>query len=123
MKTLIDIEAGEFYALEKGHMILDRRLGPGSFDLGTKFELNSMFEMWSLLRGGEQVGYYFLSGFKTENKGGYVITFMESKRGKATEHRLAIRLPNLIVYDFPFCGALAVSTKVSEKVESIFMEQ
>jgi hypothetical protein len=123
MKMLIDVRAGEFYALDKGHAIFNHDRGPSEYSLGSKFELNAMFDMWSLCSGDEQVGYYFVSGFKTENKGGYVLTYMESKRGRATSHRLVIRLPELMVYDFPSCGTIAISTKVSPKVESIFMEQ
>ena len=123
MKSLIDTEAGTFYAIGQGHMILEHDQKPGEYEAGTKIELNSMFDMYVLNRDDKPVGYYFVSAFKTENKGGYIITYMESKRGRATVHRLLIRLPEFMVYDFPACGALVVSTKVSDKVKSIFMEQ
>ena len=123
MRSLLHIEPGLFYALGQGHMIADQPLPPGSFELGTKLELNSMFDMWLLNRLGKPVGFYFVSAFKTICKGGFILTFMESKRGKAKTHRLVIRQPEVMVYDFPGCGALAVATHVGDKVLSILTEQ
>lgn len=123
MKIRIPIEHGVFYSVEDGYAMFTEDSEPSTFELGTKYELNSMFEMWALTKEGSPIGFYFYSAFKSENKGGYIITYMENKRGKAKDSKVVIRLPSMIVYDIPGCGAIAVSTKVNSKVESIFVEQ
>jgi len=71
----------------------------------------------------EHVGFFFESPFKTENKGNVLLTFMESKRGKATTAKLMIRHESVMVFDVPGCGAMALSTKLSPEMASIIQEQ
>ena len=123
MQTHLDLEAGTFYALGQGHIIVTSPVPAGTFELGIKFALNSMFEMWELTRNNVAVGYYFYSGFNVENKGGFIITYLDSKRGKATACTLLIRRPEFMVYDYPSCGALVISTKVNPRIHSILLEQ
>lgn len=84
-----------------------------------------MFEMWEALQNKKPIGFYFQSAFKVENRGGYLLTFMESKRGQAKTSNLVIRndQDGLIVYDFEGCGSLAISTKVSQFVHNILETQ
>lgn len=125
MKTRIDFESGMFYSIADGHAIVFENIPAGTeFLRGTEYNLNSMFSMWDLNSiGGDHVGFFFYTAMKVENKSGYLLTFMESKRGKAKDGKLVIRHPNVMVYDFAGCGALAISTRVSEHMHSILMEQ
>lgn len=123
MRSLIPFEGGVFYALGQGYATLFADTPPSEFELGNKFAMPSMLDMWELKRGGEHVGFYLYSAFSVINGYGYLATFMEAKRGKAKECELQIRHPHVMVYSFPGCGALAVTTKVSERMLSILLEQ
>jgi hypothetical protein len=123
MKSLIPFEAGVFYELGQGYATVFADTPPATFELGNKFQINSMFELWELKTGEVHVGFYLYSGFTTTNGYGYLATFMEAKRGKAATSELLVRHPHLMVYSFPGCGALAVTTKVSERMLSILLEQ
>jgi hypothetical protein len=123
MRNHNKIEAGVFYPIDDGHVLAVKDLPPGELERGEKFETNSMLSMWDLVRGGESVGWFFYSAFKVECKGGYLVTFMESRRGKAEESKLIVRRPEFVMFDVPRCGTLAVSMKVSPAMENILMEQ
>lgn len=124
MKSVIDFLGGEFYALADGYAVVFKDTPAGTvFERGSEYDLNSMLSMWDLNSEGAHVGFFFYTAMKVENRGGYLLTFMESKRGKAKEGKLVIRHPEVMVYDFPGCGALAITTKVSEQMHSILMEQ
>lgn len=114
-------DVGEFITLGVGHMLPTQNIEPGALHKGGKFQIVSMFEIWEVLQGTNLVGFYFQSAFKTQNKGGYIITHMESKRGMAKSCNLVLRNDSagLIVYDYEGCGALALSTKVSKFVNDI----
>jgi hypothetical protein len=124
MRTSIAFEPGEFYSLSDGHAIVFDKAPAGTvFERGSEYSLNSMFSMWDLTLAGKHAGFFFYTALKVENRSGFLVTFMESKRGKAQEGRLVIRHPEVMVYDFPGCGAMAISTKVSDHMYSILMEQ
>ena len=123
MISYTDIEPGIFYAVGQGHVITRNLVKAGPFSLGTEYSLNTMFSMFELLRDGAPVGYYLYSGFKVVNKGGVLVTYLESKKGKGESSRIVVRQPELVVYDIPGCGAVAVTTRVNEHVNSILSEQ
>jgi len=123
VKTLIDWEPGAFYRLGNGHAIVTEAQAPGTYELGIRFNLICMFEMWTLLRDGKQVGHFFMSGMRVETKGSYIVTYMASKRGKATESQLVIRCPEFVLFDLPGCGAMAISTKISAHMQKILEGQ
>jgi hypothetical protein len=125
MRTHLNLEAGTFYSIGQGHVFLSLPVSPGEFELGTKFQVPTMFEMWELLREGKPVGFFFQSPFRVENKGSFIITYMQSKRGKADRCHLVVRndKDGLMVYDYPGCGSLAVSTKVSQSMRDVLEQQ
>jgi hypothetical protein len=123
MKSLIRFESGTFYQLGDGYAIVFETIEPAVFTIAAEYPLNSMLTMWDLVKDGRNVGFFFYTAMKVENKGGVLVTFMESKRGLATEGGLVIRNPEVMVYDFPGCGAMAVSTKVNDQMLSILLEQ
>jgi len=123
LRSLIPWETGLFYRLGQGHAIVSSPQEPGVYELGTKFNLICMFEMWNLMRDGKPVGYFLLSGMKVESQGSYVITYMESKRGKAEAFQLSIKCPEFLLFDYPNCGAIAVSTTVGEHMKQILEGQ
>jgi len=123
LRSLIPWETGLFHRLGQGHAIVSTPQEPGTYELGAKFNLICMFEMWELKRDGKPVGHFFLSGMKVESKGGYIVTFMESKRGRAETWNLLIRSPEFLLFDFPNCGAMAISMEVSEHMQKILEGQ
>jgi len=124
MKTRIPWEPGIFYRLGNGHAIVNEAQEPGTYELGPKFNLVCMFEMWELHRDGKHVGHFFMSGMKVETKGAYIMTLMESKRGKAAGSDVKIRCPQFILWDItPGCGAVAVSLRMSDRMQQILEGQ
>lgn len=123
MNNLNRIEAGVFYPIDDGHVLLCEAVDPGPLERGAKYELNSMLEMWDLMRGDKQIGWFFYSAFRVECKGGYLITFMEARRGLADSGTLIVRRPEFVVFDINRCGTLAISMKVNSTMENILMEQ
>lgn len=123
MKSHIEWEAGLFHRLGAGHALVDQDQAPGDYALGQKYNLVCMFEMWDLLRDGQKVGHFFLSGMKVESRGTYIVTFMESKRGRAESSQLLIRHPEFVLFDFPNCGAMAISNKNGPSIQQILEGQ
>jgi hypothetical protein len=119
------LEKGEFSTVGTGHVLAIAPVVPGTLVLGQKFQIVCMFEVWEVKQNDVLVGFYFQSAFKVENKSGYLLTCMESKRGQARTHTQVLRddKNGLIVWDFGGCGALAVSTKVSALVNDILETQ
>lgn len=123
MHTLIPWNPGVFYRLGNGHAIVTEDQEPGTYELGRKFSLICMFDMWELMREGKPVGHFFLSGMKVETKGAYILTYMESKRGKATTSQVVIRCPQFILFDLPGCGAMAIGMSFSDRMQKILEGQ
>jgi hypothetical protein len=123
MRNLNTIAEGIFYPIADGHVLTTQSIPPGELTTGTRYATNSMIEMWDLLRDGVSVGWYFYSAFKVIAKGGYLVTFMESKKGQASEGNIVIRRPEFVVFDIPACGSTVVSMTVSSEMEAILMEQ
>ncbi len=123
MKSLIPTEKGIFCPLQSGHILTTKSMDAGHYTLGRQIEMATMFRMHELLRDGLNVGFYLYSGFKVLNKGGVLITFLESKRGKATDGSIVFRHNELVVYDVNGCGSIAVSPMVNDKIASILSEQ
>jgi hypothetical protein len=123
MKSLLDTEVGIFYPLSKGHMVTRERVPAGLFCLGTQIAAATMFQIFELKRDDTAVGFFLYSGFKVVNKGGVLLTYLESKKGKATASSVVFRDPLLVVYDIAGCGSIAVSTTVNDRISSILSEQ
>lgn len=125
MRIYSKLPIGEFAPVGKGHVFATANTKSGTLVLGVQIQIICMFSMWDLQQDGQHVGFYFESGFATVNKGGYLLTFMESKRGRATSARQVIRndQEGLVVFDFDGAGAIAVSTKVSSLLHDILEAQ
>lgn len=123
MKLLIPAEAGIFCPLETGHLLASKDIAGGEFVIGEEINLSTMFKLYTVSHKGEAVGYYLYSGFKVMNKGGVLVTYLETKKGMATTGTCVFRSPALTVYDIPACGSIAISPKVNDRIVSIFNEQ
>jgi hypothetical protein len=123
MRTRVPLEGGVFYSMEDGFVLCFSNQEPGLLAKGEEYKLNTMLRMWDLTSEEKPVGFFFSSPFKMESRGGYLVTFMEAKREKATASKLVIRHDSVMVYDVEGCGSMALSTKVSPEVLSILMEQ
>lgn len=125
MKALVPMQQGQFYVLDQGHVFVSRDLQPCVLERGAKFQMTTMLQMWELLKDTELVGFYFESPYKCENKGTFLLTVMESKRGRADKCQLVIRnaRDGLMIYDFPGVGSLAISTLVNKSMTDILEMQ
>lgn len=121
--SLIPFEQGIFYALGQGHALTGANVGPGTFSLGAQLKLNSMVAMYPLLHEGVEVGFWFYSAFKVQNKGGVLVAYLENKRGKALTSRLLLRHTDVLVFELDTCGVMAISPLVNDNLTEILKEQ
>jgi hypothetical protein len=114
-----------FYEANGGFSLFTQPIKANTeIQIGPKIPLACMFTASWLLVGDERVGYFFQSEFQTINQGGYVVTFLESKRGNATAVEVVLKIEKvLVVYNYPGKGSLIVSPKASEALNLIFSEQ
>lgn len=120
-----DLDPHLFYEANGGFSLFTKSLLKRTpIEIGPKIPLACMFTAFWLLVGEERVGYFFQSEFQTLNQGGYVVTFLESKRGAATAVEVVLKIDKvLVVYNYPGKGSLIVSPRVSEALSLIFSEQ
>ncbi len=123
MQLVIPTEPGIFCSIESGHIITPQAVQPGQIDIISEIQLNTMFQLYEIGRSGQSIGYYLYSGFKVKNKGGVLVTYLENKRGKATQGDCVFRSLDLTVYDIANCGSIAISPVVNDSIKSILSEQ
>jgi hypothetical protein len=120
-----DLDPHLFYEANGGFSLFTRPVPKRTtIEIGPRIPLACMFTANWLLVGDERVGYFFQSEFQTLNQGGYVATFLESKRGAATAVEVVLKIDKvLVVYNYPGKGSLIVSPRVSDALNLIFSEQ
>ena len=123
MKLQLDAVPGTFYALGNGFFLPLKEL-PFLTEvvISPPLPVHCMFDISLVTIGDERVGFYFTTRFTVENCGGYLLTYLQSK-GEATEVEVLIRTDDLIVYNYPNRGTLAITPLVSDKITTIFEEQ
>jgi hypothetical protein len=121
----LDMDPHLFYELDGGFAMFLRPMPfTHTFFVGQPIPLSCMFDAHWLVDGDEQrIGYVFSSRFQVQNAGGYIVTFMESKRGLANAVEVLIKTDDLIVFHYPNKGTMAVIPKVSVDLETILQEQ
>lgn len=119
------LPVGQFTEIRGGYVFPTGDIHPGDVELGAKLQLICMFSVWELHQGKEKVGFYFESGFSLSNKSAYLLTFMESKRGKATTSTQVLRddQSGLLIFDLAGAGSIAISTKVNKYMAEILEAQ
>jgi hypothetical protein len=125
MHNLIDMDPHLFYELDAGYALLKQRIVARSeVTLGEAIPVSCMFDVNWLLLGTQRIGYFFRSQFKVMSGGGYLVTFMESKRGTATAAETLLKIKDeLVLFHFPNRGTLAISPVIGEELKHIFEEQ
>ncbi len=119
----LDVKPGAFYELPTGFLLPIKELPFKTVcTIGQRLPVSCMFDIYLTMIGKERVGFYFTSRFETTNGGGYLLTALKNK-GEATEVEVPIRTDDLVVYNYPNRGTLAVSPQVSTEIETIFSEQ
>lgn len=119
----LDADPGLFYKLGSGHAIFKEKTAAGELTKGAQIPLSCMFQAYWLLRGKDRVGYYFVSQFQVDNRGGYLVTYLNNGAGKADSVEVMLKTEHLVVFHYPNRGTLIISPSVSEDVQTIFQEQ
>jgi len=123
-KLYIDAPVGVFYDDGEDGFFLPilgiKRLTP--IKIVKELTLRCMFSVFMCEAEGQRCGFYFASQFKVSNEGGYLITYM-NRRKEATEVETLIKTPELILYHYPNKGTLAISPKVNDEINTVFLEQ
>lgn len=123
MKPIIDCKPGQFYELAGLYFLPTRDIVAGQeLTEGQRLAASGMFEIWFAMLGTERCGFIFRSQFETVNKGAYLLTRMRGK-GQATEVEVLAKSEDLVVYNYPNVGTLAVSPLVNSEIDTIFVEQ
>jgi hypothetical protein len=120
----LDSEAHLFYSTDHGFALYTQEMKQGTtLKIGDRIPVACMFEVHWLLRDGEKVGYLFNSQFQVTNKGGYIMTYMNSGAGKASAVEVLVKTDTLVIYSFPNHGALVISPHIGQDIISILEEQ
>jgi hypothetical protein len=119
----MDLKPGTFYDMPRGFLLPLKELVAGTqVTVGQRLAVSCMFDIYMAYLDKERVGFYFTTRFAVENCGGYLITTLSGK-DEATEVETLIKTDELIVYNYPNKGTLAITPLVSEEVLRIFEEQ
>lgn len=90
--------------------------------VGKNIPLTGMLDMFELLRDKTRIGFIFRSSFSLVNHGGALLVFLQN-RGLATEHEVVTKIDDLIIYNYPNKGTLAVSPRASSSLKKILEAQ
>jgi len=121
MRIDTDSEPHLFHSTDFGTALYLKHLKRGTkITIGPRIPVACMFTLKWLLLDEEKVGYLFNSQFQIENKGGYLLTYLNKGAGTADAVEVLVKTENLIIYSFPNHGALAVSPQVGEEVQNVF---
>lgn len=116
----MDMEPGLFYKVDNGHWCFIERVLENQVVEVVPFNLGTFFTVHQFKVGKNIVGYRF-SGERIHN-GGVFLSIRVSDE-LATTFRLVCRTRNLVVYDYPNSGALAVIPQLGDRMRDIIMEQ
>lgn len=123
VSTELESLPGVFYALTNGHFLPTVKVGlHQELNIDQKLPVGGFFDIYICTIDGARVGFYFTSRFPVRNGGGFIVAHMGRKQEAETCETL-IRTDDLIVYDYPNRGTLAICPKVSEEIATIFEEQ
>lgn len=120
----IDSEPHLFHSTDLGFALYTQDMKQGTMlRIGERIPVACMFEVHWLLRGPEKVGYLFNSQFQVLNRGGYIMTYMNSGAGKASAVEVLVKTDTLVIYSFPNHGALVISPHIGQDIVAILDEQ
>lgn len=123
IRVRIPCRPGVFVETERGFIFATTDIVAGSpLEQGAQIPLAGMLEMFELLLNGVRVGYILRSSFTVVNGGGYLLTYLRGK-GLADAHEVLLKLDNLVIYNFPNRGTLAVSPEVGTSIAQILESQ
>jgi hypothetical protein len=123
MIAVLDMEPGSFYDMPSGFVLPTKTISKGSqLEIGQALTVSCMFSIALVNLDGERVGFYFTTQFGVVNGGAYLITSLKNK-GKATTVDVLIRTDELVLYNYPNRGTLAISPLISDEILTIFEEQ
>lgn len=124
VQILIDVAPGLFYESDGAHVMFLREF-TGMFDcfIGDRIPISCMFDVYWLMKDGERIGFWFTTQFKIINGGGYLCSFLESKKAKAEVAETLVKTNDLVIFHFPNRGTLIISPAVSPEVLNVIDEQ
>lgn len=119
----IDIKAGHFYSFHPMYVLMVNDVKAKTKISYNKHNVNCMFNIHDILdKDKNRIGYAFSSAFDILNTGTYIITKMHRHRD-INNYTVLIRTKEVILFNYPNVGALAISTKVSPFIKNIIEEQ
>lgn len=123
MKLLTDCLPGTFYEVQGQWLLPTTCIEVGStLEVGPRLPVTCMLDIhWAMLHGS-RVGFVLSSRFEVVNGGSYLMTFLRNK-GPATDVETLIKDENLVVFNYPNKGTLAISPLVNPEIDTIFVEQ
>jgi hypothetical protein len=125
MKTYIPINVGLFYDLSDGIFLPIVEISEFS-ELHIAEIIpaaDCMFTINWVELDGVKCGYLFNSKFEIINNGGFITTFLQSGKGKASNVEVLAKSEHLILYHFPNRGSMAVSPIVNSTIANVFESQ
>jgi hypothetical protein len=124
LRVDLDSEPHLFYSTDIGFALYNQELKQGTvLKIGERIPVACMFEVRWLILDGKKLGYLFNSQFQVTNKGGYIMTYMNSGAGKASAVEVLVKTDTLVIYSFPNHGTLVISPHIGQDIVSILDEQ
>lgn len=120
-----DVEPGLFYEVDTGFVTVTKSItAPFAVELGDRLTLSCMFDINWLMHSGVKIGFHFATQFQIVNGGGYICTFLQTKKPQTTgKVEVLVKTDALVIYHFANRGTLVISPKVSPEIQNIFIEQ
>ena len=123
MITTEKMDIGYFYSVGNGHALVKVKVDKNIYiEAKDEDEINTgncLLKLRYISIDNEKVGYYLYSYLNVKNGSGYLVCSISGKEGSAKSSLLSFRDENLILLDVSGCGAIAVSTKINQRMSNI----
>lgn len=123
LKIRINIEPHHFYDFHPYYLYAFQQITPRKIVTLTPMDISCMFQIYKVERKDEFLGLAFRSGNQVINGGAYLVSFMQRTRAKASQSITLMRTPDIVIYNYPNVGTMAVSPRLSPHIETLLEEQ
>ncbi len=123
LKIRIPIEPHHFYTFSPFYLYAFQPIKPRRVVTLVPLDISCMFQIYKVERRDEFLGLAFRSGNQVLNGGAYLVAFMQRTRGRADSSMTLMRTPDIVIYNYPNVGTMAVSPRVNQHIETLLEEQ
>lgn len=119
----IPLDSHSFYDIDSYYLYMFQPLPENRRLTLEPLDINCMFSIYKLTRKGEFLGLGFRSATHVIHTGAYIIAYMQKRRQSADESVVLMRTKDIVIYNYPNVGTLAVSPKINSQLTVLLEEQ